>query len=152
VSDWSEYAAQRLQNKKEEERIKSEIAIQMGHLLNQQSSQRWEELRNEFVRMAAELNSEPGLPGTLFYGDSKPGALGIENTITRKRVNIIFDKENHRIATDDRFGRTYHIAVVPETLETCFMAATTRGIERTGRTITPNEIARNILDELLGIA
>ncbi len=152
MSDWSKYAAHRLQSKSEEERIKSEIAMQMGNLLNQQSSQRWEELRNEFVRMAAELNSETGMSGTLSYGDSKPETLHIENTITRRRVNVTFEKANHRIATDDRFGRTYHIAVVPETLETCFMAATTRGIERTGGTITPNEIARNILDELLGIA
>lgn len=152
VSDWSKNAVQRLQSKKEEERIKNEITLQMGNLLNQQSSQRWEELRNEFVRMAAELDSEPGMSGALSCDDSKPNALSIQNTITRKSVDITFDKESHCIATNDRFGRTYHIAVMPDTLETCFLAATTRGIERTGRTITPSEIARNILDELLGIA
>ena len=78
--------------------------------------------------------------------------MRIENTITKKSVSVTFDNESHRIATDDRYGRTYNIVVLPGTLETCFMAATKRGIERTGRTITPNEIARNILDELLGIA
>lgn len=152
MSDWSKNAAQSLQRKNEEERIKNQRALQMGTLLSQQSTQRWEELRNEFVRMAAELNSEPGMSGTLSHAGSKPDALRVENTITRKSVSITFEKETHSIATNDRFGRTYQLAVVPGTHDTCFVVVTTRGIERVGGLVTHSEIARNILDELLEIA
>lgn len=151
MCDWSRNAAQRLQCKSDEERIRNERVSEIWKLLNERSNQRWKELRNEFVRMATELNSEPGMSGTLCY-DSNPDALCIENTLTRKSVNITFEKESHSISTNDRFGRTYQITVVPGTLDTCVMAVTTRGIERIGGLVTHNEIARSILDELLGIA
>ncbi len=101
--------------------------------------------------MAAELNSEPGMSGTLRY-DARSDALCIENTFTGKSVNITFEKESHSISSNDRFGRAYQITVVPGTLDTFVMAVQTRGIERIGGLVTHNEIARSILDELLGIA
>ena len=145
VSDWSSYAAGRIQQKKQEEQIKNERALQEDRLLETNSRRLWDELRNTLIQMCGEFNAEQGMRDTFTWSREDPLELRIEDSRQHKNISLSFDSQRHTVGT--RLGAVkdfYSIAVLTGTREVSF-------VNISQHPVAVHEIAQKVLNDLLGI-
>ena len=105
MSDWSKHAVQVYQRKRDDARIKNQVALQEQQLLDLEAPRRWAELRNSLMQQSCDFNAEPGMDGTLTYDHSRPDSLTIENTEQHTAVRVVFSGQHHEVTSSDRFAK-----------------------------------------------
>jgi hypothetical protein len=99
--------------------------------------------------MCTEFNAEEGVRNSLGWDNSNPDALKIEHIPNRTALRVTFNQERHEIKVSGLGGpaansATYKIAVMPQSNETYIS-------DENSQSVQAHEIARKILDGLLGI-
>ncbi|MGA2099174.1 MAG: hypothetical protein ABSH39_23040 [Candidatus Acidiferrum sp.] len=148
MSDWSTNAAGRVRQQQQNNNIRDARALQEERLLDEYAPSRWEELRNTLMQMCSDFNAEAGMRNSFAYDNSNPDGLKVEYIPKAISARVTFSRERHEIKVGGLIGPAvgelvYKIAVVPGQRETYFLDG--------NNSIQAHEIARNVLDRLLGI-
>jgi len=148
MSDWSSYAAGRVRQQQQNSSIRDARALQEERLLDEYAPSRWEELRKTLMQMCTDFNAEEGMRNSFACDNSNRDALKVEYTPKVISARLTFNRERHEIKVGGLIGPAvgelvYKIAVVPGQRETYFSDG--------NNSIQAHEIARKVLDRLLGI-
>lgn len=146
VSDWSSHAAQRIQQKQQEEQVKNERALQEDRLLETNSRRLWDELRNTLIQMCGEFNAEAGMRDTFTWSREDPLELRIEDSKQHKNISLAFDSRRHTVSTRGASPTKdfFSISVLKGTREVSF-------VNVSQSPVAVHEIAQKVLNDLLGI-
>ena len=145
MSDWSKFAAERVQRRTLDAGQKDTQDAQDENFLNSNAPRMWAEFRELVIQMSTDLNAESGMHGRLAHNKSDPNALKIEDTEMRMTTAVTFNPERHEIKIGGLAGsgKLYKLAVTPGTHEIRFTAG--------GSAVPVDKIAQGVLESLLGI-
>jgi hypothetical protein len=142
MSDWSNDAARRSQQKRHQEQIEKERPIREERLLWTKARPLWDILRKTLIQKCVEFNEE-GMCERLAWSRGDLLELAIEDS-RHKYISLSFDFQRHSVSTKGATSDCYRIAVVPDTYEVTFM-------DSFQSRLTVDQLAERILENLLDI-
>ena len=142
MSDWSSDAAQKLRRKQEFEKLKAELELQHGKLLENGAPVLWDALRKQLEIRCADFNSEDGMRDTLTFANVNQHKVRIEAN-RRNNIEVECSPTQYSVFVSGRFASSYKMELVDGTSEVRFSSG--------HQTFLAHEIAQKILAELLGI-